>query len=92
LGRTLPGPSDHGNSCPDHGEGVDSLHMAKKKKKAPPPDQKEQWTMLSHPGDTRVTFKKTIVKSFFLFHLGNGMFIINVTQSTFSLSVEFNAC
>jgi hypothetical protein len=36
--------------------------------------------------------KQTIVKLFFLFHLGNGMFIINVTQSTFPLIVEFDAC
>jgi hypothetical protein len=36
--------------------------------------------------------KKTTVKIFFLFHLGNGMFIINVTQSTFPLTVEFDAC
>jgi hypothetical protein len=36
--------------------------------------------------------KKTIVKLFFLFHLGNSMFIINVTQSTFPLPVEFDAC
>jgi hypothetical protein len=27
-------------------------------KKAPPPDQKEQWAMLSHPGNTKVTFKR----------------------------------
>jgi hypothetical protein len=26
--------------------------------KAPQPDQKEQWTMLSHSGDTRVTLKR----------------------------------
>jgi hypothetical protein len=26
--------------------------------KAAPPDQKEQWTVLSHPGDTRITFKR----------------------------------
>jgi hypothetical protein len=32
------------------------------------------------------------VKIFFPFHLGNGMLIINVTQSTFPLTVEFNAC
>jgi hypothetical protein len=37
-------------------------------------------------------FKKTIVKIFFLFHLGNGMLIINVTQSTFPLIVKFYAC
>jgi hypothetical protein len=37
-------------------------------------------------------FKKTIVKIFFLFHLGNGMLIINVTQNTFPLIVEFDAC
>jgi hypothetical protein len=36
-------------------------------------------------------FKKTIVKIFFLIHLGNGMLIINVTQSTFPLTVEFYA-
>jgi hypothetical protein len=36
--------------------------------------------------------KETIKKLFFLFHLGNGMFIINVTQSTFPLTVEFAAC
>jgi hypothetical protein len=36
--------------------------------------------------------KKTIAKLFFLFHLGNGMFIINVTQSTFPLTVEFDVC
>jgi hypothetical protein len=36
--------------------------------------------------------KKTVVKLFFPFHLGNGMFIINITQSTFPLTVEFNAC
>jgi hypothetical protein len=37
-------------------------------------------------------FKKTVVKMFFLFRLGNGMLIIIVTQSTFPLIVEFNAC
>jgi hypothetical protein len=31
--------------------------------------------------------KKTIVKLLFLFHLGNGMFVINITQSTFPLAV-----
>jgi hypothetical protein len=36
--------------------------------------------------------KKTRVKLFFPFHRGNGMFIINVTQSTFPLTVEFDAC
>jgi hypothetical protein len=30
-------------------------HHTQVKKKVPPPDQKEQWTMLSHPGDTRIT-------------------------------------
>jgi hypothetical protein len=37
-------------------------------------------------------FKKTIVKILFLFHLGNVMLVINVTQSTFPLIVEFNVC
>jgi hypothetical protein len=32
------------------------------------------------------------VKIFFIFHVGNGMVIINVTQSTFPLIVEFDAC
>jgi hypothetical protein len=32
-----------------------------------------------------------MVKLFFLFHLGNNMSIINVTQSVFPLTVEFNA-
>jgi hypothetical protein len=32
------------------------------------------------------------VKIFFLFHLGNGMFLIIVTQSAFPLTAEFNAC
>jgi hypothetical protein len=36
--------------------------------------------------------KKTIGKLFFLFHLGNSMFIIKVTQSTFPLTIEFDAC
>jgi hypothetical protein len=27
-------------------------------KKAPPPNQKEQWTVLSHPGDTGITLKR----------------------------------
>jgi hypothetical protein len=27
-------------------------------KKVPPPDQKEQWTVLSHPGNTEVTLKR----------------------------------
>jgi hypothetical protein len=36
-------------------------------------------------------FKKTIVKIFFLFHLGNSLLIINVTQCTFPLIVEFDA-
>jgi hypothetical protein len=89
MGRTLPGPDEYQNSCLDHREGVDSSHMAKKR----------------HPHLTRGTMdhaltsrrhqsnlKKTIVKLFFLFHLGNGMFIINVTQRTFPLTVEFNAC
>jgi hypothetical protein len=35
-------------------------------------------------------FKKTIVKIFFPFHLGNGMLIMNVTRSTFPLIVEFD--
>jgi hypothetical protein len=39
----------------------------------------------------QIDFKKTIVKIFFLFHLGNGMLIINVTQCTFPLIVEFDA-
>jgi hypothetical protein len=39
-----------------------------------------------------IDFKKTIVKIFFLFHLGNGMLIINAIQSTFPLIVEFNEC
>jgi hypothetical protein len=56
-GRTVPGPADHRNSCPDCIEGVDSSHTGKKKK-APSPDQKKQWTMLTHPGDTRVTLKR----------------------------------
>jgi hypothetical protein len=37
-------------------------------------------------------FKKTIVKIFFPFHLGNGILIIIVTQSTFPLIVEFDTC
>jgi hypothetical protein len=37
-------------------------------------------------------FKKTIVKIFFPFRLGKGMLIINVTQGTFTLTVEFDAC
>jgi hypothetical protein len=61
-------------------------------KKAPPPDQKEHWIILSHPRRHHSNLKETTVKLFFLFHLGNGMFIINVTQSTFSLTVEFDAC
>jgi hypothetical protein len=36
-------------------------------------------------------FKKTIVKIFFPFYLGNGVLIINVTQSTFPLTVEIDA-
>jgi hypothetical protein len=43
-------------------------------------------------GQHQSDFKKTVVKIFFLFHLGNGMLIINVTQSTFPLIVESNAC
>jgi hypothetical protein len=27
-------------------------------KKARPPDQKEQWAVLSHPGDTKMTLKR----------------------------------
>jgi hypothetical protein len=27
-------------------------------KKAPPPNQKEQWAVLSHPGNTKVTLKR----------------------------------
>jgi hypothetical protein len=46
------------------------------------------FTSRQHQSD----FKKTIVKIFFPFHLGNGMLIINVTQSTFPLPVEFDAC
>jgi hypothetical protein len=48
------------------------------------------WTLTSrqHQSD----FKKTIVKIFFPFHLGNGMLIINITQSTFPLIVEFDIC
>jgi hypothetical protein len=45
-------------------------------------------TFRQHQSD----FIKTIVKIFFPFHLGNGMLIINVTQSIFPLTVEFNAC
>jgi hypothetical protein len=33
-----------------------------------------------------------MLKIFFLFHLGNDMLIINVTQSTFPIIVEFDAC
>jgi hypothetical protein len=73
---------------------MDSSHMGKEG--TPHPDQKEQWAVLSHPGNTKVTLKSqlifNIVKIFFLFHLGNGMLIINVTQSTFPLTVEFTAC
>jgi hypothetical protein len=29
-----------------------------KVKKVPPPDQKEQWAVLSHPGNTKVTLKR----------------------------------
>jgi hypothetical protein len=36
-------------------------------------------------------FKKTIVKIVFPFHLGNDM-LINATQSTFPLIVEFKVC
>jgi hypothetical protein len=46
------------------------------------------FTSRQHQSD----FKKTVVKIFFLFHLGSGMLIINVTKSTFPLIVEFNAC
>jgi hypothetical protein len=35
--------------------GGESSHMGNE---GTPPDQKEQWTMLSHPGDTRVTLKR----------------------------------
>jgi hypothetical protein len=94
LGQTLPGPADHGDSRPDLEAGMDSSHMGKEG--TPHPDQKEQWAVLSHPGNTKVTLKSqlifNIVKIFFLFHLGNGMLIINVTQSTFPLTVEFTAC
>jgi hypothetical protein len=46
------------------------------------------FTSRQHQSD----FKKTIVKIFFPFHLGNSMIIINVTQSTFLLIVEFDTC
>jgi hypothetical protein len=46
----------HGNSCLDHGEGVDSSHMHKEG--TPQPDQKEQWTIFSHPGNTKVTLER----------------------------------
>jgi hypothetical protein len=36
-------------------------------------------------------FKNTTVKIFFLFHLGNSMLTINITQSTFPLIVELEA-
>jgi hypothetical protein len=36
--------------------------------------------------------KKIKVKIFFLFHLGNVMFIVSVTQSTFPFTVEFDVC
>jgi hypothetical protein len=28
------------------------------KEGTPPPDQKEQWAVLSHPGNTKVTLKR----------------------------------
>jgi hypothetical protein len=48
--------------------------------------------MLSHLGDTQSNLKETIGRLFFLFYLGNAMFIINVSQSTFPLPVAFDAC
>jgi hypothetical protein len=45
-------------------------------------------TFRQHQSD----FKKILIKIFFLFHLGNGMLIINATQSTFPLIVEFGTC
>jgi hypothetical protein len=43
-------------------------------------------------GQHQSDFKNTIVTTFFLFLLGNGTLIINVTRSTFSLIVELDAC
>jgi hypothetical protein len=90
LERTLPGPADNGDSCLDHGVGVDFSHMGKGD--APTlPEGKMGYALTSlwpHQSD----FKKTIVKIVFLFHLGNAMLIIYVTQTTSSLIVEFDAC
>jgi hypothetical protein len=76
----LPGPADCGAGWTHH----------TRVKKTPPPDQKEQWAVLHRQYQS--DFKKTIGKIFFLFHLGNGILIINVTQSTFPLIIEVDAC
>jgi hypothetical protein len=89
LGRTLPGPADHRDSHLDLKTGVDSSHKGKEGTPTQPEGTMGcALTSRQHQSD----FKKTIVKIFFLFHLGNGVFIINVTQSTFPLIVEFDAC
>jgi hypothetical protein len=89
LGRIFPGYADHRDSLPDSGAGMDSSHMGKESTPTQPEGTMGcALTSRQHQSD----FKKTIVKIFFLFHLGNGVFIINVTQSTFPLIVEFDAC
>jgi hypothetical protein len=71
------------------GAGVDSSSTGKEG--APTqPEGTTDCTLTS--SQYQIDFKKTIVKIFFLFHLGNGMLIINVTQCTFPLIVEFDAC
>jgi hypothetical protein len=89
LRRTLPLPADYRDSLLDSREGVDSSHKGKEGTPTRPKGTMDHaFTSRRHQSN----LKKTIVKLFFLFHLGNGMFIINVTQSTFPLTVEFNAC
>jgi hypothetical protein len=89
LEKDFRGPSDHGESCPDHGTGVNSSHTGKESA-ATKPEGAMGCALISrqHQSD----FKNTIVKIFFSFHLGNGLLIINVTQNTFPLTVEFDAC
>jgi hypothetical protein len=64
LGKTFPGTAGHGHSCLNHKEWMNLSHEGKE---VPLPDQKEQWTMNTHPGCTRMTIKRLKWKDSFSF-------------------------
>jgi hypothetical protein len=55
LGWTLPGPADHGDSCPDCRAEIDSSHTGKEG--APPTQPEGTMGCTSHPGNSKVTLK-----------------------------------